>query len=156
MALRHSAGQQQAAQLACVCGGNRSFKEKPDMRAFSGAGALHSWRQPTASGSITKSVNILLPSSIVKIGAQEPSCIVWQQWIDADHITAEFIPPDQVCTDDLGGQRDEFPVGAVGAAMLFLVADSTRPLIPAGGRVPGFLRFEVIPASGVHILTPVK
>ena len=69
MALRHSAGQEQAAQLACVCGGNRSFKEKPDMRAFSGAGALHSWRQPTASGSITKGVNILLPSSIVKIGA---------------------------------------------------------------------------------------
>ena len=156
MALRHSAGQQQAAQLACVCGGNRSFKEKPDMRAFTGAGALHGRRQSAASGGITKGVNIFLPTTVVKIGAQEPGRVVRQQRVDADHITAEFVPPDQVSADDLGRQRDEFPVGAVGTAVFFLVADSTRPLIPAGGRVPGFLCFKIVPALGVHILTPMK
>ena len=126
------------------------------MRAFTGAGALHGRCQSAASGSITKGVNIFLPSSVIKIGAQDPGRIVWQQWIEADHISEEFVPPDQVPTDDFGRQRNEFPVGAVGAAMLFLVADAAHPFIPAGGRIPGCLRFEIVPAFGVHILTPVK
>ena len=126
------------------------------MRAFTGAGAFHGRRQSAVSGDITKGANILLPTAVVKIGAQEPGRVVRQQRVDADHITAEFIPPDQVSADDLGRQRDEFPVGAVGTAVFSLVADSTRPLIPAGGRVPGFLCFKIVPALGVHILTPMK
>ena len=105
---------------------------------------------------LTKGADVFLPSGIIEVHTEQPRRVVREQGVDSGDIPAVPIPSDQMGSNGFGRQWYKFPIWAIRTAKLLFVADTRCPLISAGGSITGFLRFAVIPAPCVYVVTAVK
>ena len=60
----------------------RSREQDPDVRAASGARALHEHRDAHFTGAVTQRADVLAPARAVEVDGDQPARLVGQQWID--------------------------------------------------------------------------
>ena len=89
--LRHRVRNERASKIARKLGIDRLLEEKPDMRAVSRSGSLHSRMQAEASARISVQRRFALPTFFIEVGNQHPRRAVSQQHVHAHHI-AKIIP----------------------------------------------------------------
>src|SRR6266487_2323859 len=90
--------------------------------------------------------DILHPRGLVEINCQQPTRLVRQQWVQADHVAAP-----KVIEDNLIAKRQKRLVRAFSALDSRFLADSANPLVGARGRIAALPGPGVRPQPGEHI-----
>jgi hypothetical protein len=121
---------ERSAQAPGVARGDPAGEEHPRMRALSRARDLQRCRHAELAAGAHEGASVLAPLRVVEVHGQEVAAVVLQQRIDADSVAA-----GQVVVDDGLIERQELPVGTVGALDGRLGAHAGPPLVGASRAV---------------------
>ena len=141
---------QRGSELPGLTGWNGLGKEYPGMRTVPRAGYLQRSRNGQLPAGLHEGAGILPPVSLVKINRQKKARVISEERVDANGLFS-----GEMIVEDLVGDRQELPLGAIAAFDPGLVADTRPPLVAAGRSIAGGA-FRRLPAQGVDVLPSLE
>ena len=99
--------------------------------------------------------SIRLPTRLVEVNRQEEAGLVQQQRVDtANERLTVVVPPGEMPTDDVVGDRKEATVRTDRALDSWFLTDPTHPLVGACGSRAGLACLPTLEAAWVHVVAP--
>src|SRR6185369_3521552 len=152
----HRLGEYVRTQLTRETGGNRFFKEKPNMCSVARSRAFQRDGRFELPTGFEKNSRILLPTFTVEVHCQKETSLVQKHGINAhDKIAALSVPPGKMPADHFVGDLKKAPIGTIRAFDSWLLTNTAHPLIAASRCIPGppclaaleTARIDIFPAA---------
>ena len=134
-----------------------SSKKNQTCPPLTGPGSFQHSRNAHGTAGLQKCTSVLAPALLIEIDGQEKARLVLKHGVNAcDKRLAGWIKSRQMPTNHFISHRKKPSMLAVRALDSWLLADTSNPLIAAGGRVTRFSGFPALEPPRINIVSSTE